>query len=319
MIYNLSCSNVANNCKRCSSNGDCTDCYLNEGFYLSGKVCVTQCGPATSYLSYADNSTGKCSSCINNCYTCSNATYCTSCNLNFVLYTDSRTCQSLCAENIGYFKSGTFCFPCVTGCLACTRSGNSCTMCNIATFLQDGLCAANCGSVGVYNLNGRCYPCHVSCLSCTGEGEDKCNDCNINYFSYLSFCVSECPYGTGNNPISRNCSCHDSCITCSNYTTCLSCSNRDYFVYNGNCIDKCPDATYLSQGVCIPCSTGCSNCTINTCNNCSGNNKLYDNSCYSDCNLLSRQFDVDSSGLYCVLCPDGCDSCSGLLCTSCIS
>jgi hypothetical protein len=97
MFYNLSCTDATKNCKRCTISGDCIECYVTEGFYLSGVTCVSQCGPPTNYLSYANNVTGKCTTCINNCYTCNNASYCTSCNGNYFLYTNSYTCQSLCA------------------------------------------------------------------------------------------------------------------------------------------------------------------------------------------------------------------------------
>jgi len=44
---------------------------------------------------------------------------------------------------------------------------------------------------------------------------------------------------------------------------------------------------------------------------------LYNNLCYSDCNLISQQY--DNSGTTCTLCPSGCDRCSSTTCTSCLS
>lgn len=67
----------------------------------------------------------------------------------------------------------------------------------------------------------------------------------------------------------------------------------------------------------MSCNTGCSSCSATTCYSCLSGTYLYNNLCYSDCNLISRQYDV--SGSTCVLCPDGCDSCSGTTCTSCLS
>ena len=89
------------------------------------------------------------------------------------------------------------------------------------------------------------------------------------------------------------------------------------FVSEGQCLDSCPTQTYLSGTTCVACSTGCLNCSVNTCFECLSTSYLFDNTCYSDCNLISQQYDV--SGTTCVLCPDGCDTCSGTTCTSCLS
>lgn len=65
MYYSLSCydssiTTILNNCRTCYANHSCIDCYLTQGFYLNGSVCVSSCGVATSYVSYANNQSGSC-------------------------------------------------------------------------------------------------------------------------------------------------------------------------------------------------------------------------------------------------------------------
>lgn len=141
--------------------------------------------------------------------------------------------------------------------------------------------------------------------------------CNSDYHSYQGFCISVCPSGTAIHPITGNCGCDPKCSKCSNYSTCTLCANSSLWVYNGNCVISCPGASYQSSGNCFPCSTGCLNCTINTCSLCLNTSFLYNNLCYGDCNFISFQY--DKSGTTCVLCPDGCDTCLGTVCTSCLS
>ena len=118
-----------------------------------------------------------------------------------------------------------------------------------------------------------------------------------------------CPTGTAVNPSTGSCGCDTPCLTCSTYTACTNCLNSSLWVLNGGCVESCPLSTYANAGQCVPCSAGCLVCTINTCTNCV-------NSSYSDCNLISQQYDV--FGTSCVLCPTGCDHCEGTNCTACL-
>jgi hypothetical protein len=140
--------------------------------------------------------------------------------------------------------------------------------------------------------------------------------CSANYHDYLNLCVSQCPNGTAINPTNGNCGCDVTCLTCSTYATCTACLDSSLWVLNGACVSSCPSSTYANSGQCVACSSGCLNCTINTCTTCVDGNYLFNNTCYSDCNLISQQYDV--FGTSCVLCPSGCDHCSGTNCTSCL-
>lgn len=119
------------------------------------------------------------------------------------------------------------------------------------------------------------------------------------------------------NPSNGNCGCDTPCLTCSTYTSCTACTNSSLWVLNGACISSCPVGTYANAGQCNSCSTGCINCTINTCTTCINGSYLFNNSCYSDCNLVNEQY--DNFGTTCVLCQSGCDRCSSGNCTSCLS
>jgi hypothetical protein len=120
-IYHLTCRvQYTKNCRECYSNGSCLNCYLNEGYYLLGDTCFSTCGNASSFMSYANNSTGTCSPCINNCATCDTATFCKTCANNYFLYPDA-TCKFSCLTSAGYFISTQgsvkLCSFCVSNCL----------------------------------------------------------------------------------------------------------------------------------------------------------------------------------------------------------
>ena len=67
--------------------------------------------------------------------------------------------------------------------------------------------------------------------------------------------------------------CNDLCQTCSEYSEdnenqkCFSCKNDNHVLYNGNCINKCPDNFYEKNKKCEECDKSCLSCSINS-NNC---------------------------------------------------
>lgn len=61
--YLLSCSfplALSNQCRSCSSNGTCIDCYVFQGMYLLNNGCVSNCPAFSSNLTYSNTMTGKC-------------------------------------------------------------------------------------------------------------------------------------------------------------------------------------------------------------------------------------------------------------------
>ena len=277
------------------------------------------------YLSYADNVTSTCSACINNCLTCVNATACLSCvNTSFYLFTDSLICQLSCPLFNGYVAMAVGTQPtCVACsdpfCLHCTVvSYGSCTLCNNISTLSNGICLSSCPSISYYVLNSQCVICDTSCYSCFTAGNTGCLRCAAGYANNSGICMNGCPVGTAFVANLGSCGCDPACLTCNsqNYINCTSCTNVSYFVYLGQCIASCPSGSYKSSMNCLTCPTGCANCTGPSCSSCLAGWYFFNSSCYSDCNVISQQY--DASGTNCVLCSDGCDTCSGEICNSCV-
>lgn len=330
--YNISCRDsltLPNNCRTCL-NGQCIDCYTTQGYFLNGTTCVTSCGSASNYLSFANNSTGTCQSCASaatGCMTCINSTACLTCfNSSYYLFPTLLTCNLICPNTSGFINTfiGTIqvCVQCAdSNCLICTTTSyGTCTKCVSTSILISGICSSSCPSPSFYVSNYNCVQCDASCYTCTGAGSNACIQCSIGYYNLSGVCLSSCPNGTAIILSNGTCGCASTCLTCdsSSYIKCTACSNSSLFVYNGDCVSVCPSSTYqASSTTCLACSTGCMSCTSALCLACDTNWYIYANKCYSDCNLISLQY--DSFGLTCILCPTGCDTCFNGACTSCLA
>lgn len=54
------------------------------------------------------------------------------------------------------------------------------------------------------------------------------------------------------------CGCEVPCATCTGTkTSCLSCLDPNFFLYNSNCYSPCPNATYAIGQQCFSCTSGC--------------------------------------------------------------
>lgn len=332
IAYNIGCRDalsLPNNCKTCTTTGACLTCYVSQGYFLNGSVCVTNCGTATNYEQFGNNSTGTCQSCASggfNCLTCTNASTCITClNSNYYLYITNMSCSLFCSNTMGFVAtviSGIkVCAPCAdSNCIVCSNTSfGSCTQCSPTSNLVSGICSSGCPTPSYFVSSGQCVKCDVSCYTCTGPDSQSCTVCATNYYNNSGTCVNTCPNGTAVVPSTGACGCLSTCAKCdsTNYAICTACLNSSMVIYNGQCMSSCPNLTFPSGSNCISCSTGCSNCTNSICTICFANWYLYQGQCYSDCNLVSQQY--DASGLVCKLCPDGCDTCSGTTCNTCLS
>lgn len=295
--------------------------------YMLTYRCVSNCSSETQYLTYTG--TGVCLSCSGNCYTCFNSTACRSCLTGYYYY-QNYSCLSTCPTSNGYYSSNGYCFRCydTTYCASCDNSSiNACTACSGGLALQQGICVSGCTIANTYlSSSATCEPCNAACNGCTGAGSGACTLCNYGYYTSGGYCVSQCPTGTAAIISSQSCGCDAPCITCNSSSTyCLSCREDSLgsarLAYFGSCVSSCPSYSYLSGVQCLPCTSGCSNCTATTCFLCDSDRYAYNDKCYQDCNLISQQYDGDNSSgvLKCVLCPEGCDSCQGYACKSCLS
>ncbi len=254
-----------------------------------------------------------CLACGNNCYTCFNSTACRSCISNYYYY-QNYSCLATCPTSSGYYITGGYCLRCydTAYCLSCSSSNiNGCTSCSGGLVLQQGTCVSSCTIANTYlSGDGMCMSCDSGCYGCTGAGNGACQVCNYGYFNSSGYCVSQCPTGSAAILSTQSCGCDSPCITCQDSSTyCLSCntssSGSPQFAYYGSCLSSCPSYSYLSGTQCLPCLSGCSNCTATSCYLCDSDRYIYNDKCYQDCNLISQQYDGDNStGVKkCVLCP----------------
>ena len=142
-----------------------------NGYYLSGTSCLP---------------------CYTNCFMCSTALICTSCNPGYYLNSTTSTCSSICGDGMlvveedcddsntdngdgcsstctieqAYFCEGNIgntsnCSQCALGCLNCTAL-NNCSLCESLYTLNDTECIADC-SVVAY-----CSTCGVNLSTAVG-------------------------------------------------------------------------------------------------------------------------------------------------------
>jgi proprotein convertase subtilisin/kexin type 5 len=77
------------------------------------------------------------------------------------------------------------------------------------------------------------------------------------------------------------------CVKCLN--GCTSCDSSDFTI----CL-ACSDGTYLSNGLCVPCSIGCLSCSSQTtCSKCSQTYSLSNGVCYLIPDLPCLQTNID--------------------------
>ena len=122
--------------------------------------------------------------------------------------------------------------------------------------------------------------------------------------------------------------CNSACSHCFNDTAndCISCSNPGKILYEGACLDNCPNEYYVQNHVCLSklkiytllaCNPSCSACKNGAkagCLNCSNNLKFYKGECLDNCPDGSYE-----NNSYCFDCPSNCKTCTNLLqCQSCL-
>lgn len=184
----------------------CSSCPALSNTYLLGGQCVRIAGcssVSSDGLCYSCASgyflkDGTCIACHASCTTCTDSTFCASCNVGYYNATNSN--YGTCAQ-------------CSVGCQTCT-SLTACTLCGTGFRLSTGLCVA-CGLNCQQCTNSACTSCAIgyaliggSCVSCTtaaNGGSAGCTACSVTtgsiicsqcsssfYLSLTGACVS-CP------------------------------------------------------------------------------------------------------------------------------
>ncbi|EAS02138.2 bowman-birk serine protease inhibitor family protein (macronuclear) [Tetrahymena thermophila SB210] len=141
---------------------------------------------------------------------------------------------------------------------------NKCTTC------QDTYQSAQCG---VINIAVQCYN-----VGWDLQNSDSCINCNPKSLTF------------------HQCQCYSTCQTCTRYFNqfaCTSCKSG-YYLYQTQCLQKCPNGYQEKKNECVPCSSS-GNCTYcyGTCLTCSSgsdtSNPISCTSCSATRKVLSGQ------------------------------
>lgn len=201
------------NCISCSSTNpnQCNQC--ESGFFqdITTTICYGSPFPSTHYrVNDTSSLIQACSEVLENCSSCYNKTYCTSCSNQNSLYTlpsYKQNCVHKCPE--GYYTalnsmSQNECFPCkVSNCSICSNDPNNCDLCKADQY-QDILstfCYSSkpSGYFFVNQTNKTVRACNSTdngfdCVEC--EAADKCVKCktlNLLVAGTTHLCVYTCP------------------------------------------------------------------------------------------------------------------------------
>ncbi|PFH50509.1 hypothetical protein AMATHDRAFT_144925 [Amanita thiersii Skay4041] len=249
-----------------------------------------------------------------------NGTSCAKCSSGFFLSTtgNCQVCQLGCAQ----------CADGTAGCTQClpgfSQDPNDRTKCNPPAQVTNS--GTNCPE-GSFSNGGSCQACDSTCQSCKGGTSNDCVLCASGRYALNGACVSANADGVcdGSNLIADNnkhkCdSCPAKCTSCKipsftvastvNDLQCTGCLPGS-FLSKGQCVEKCPDGTFVSPTdnlTCTPCDSSCGTCvgSSNFCLTCSNNQLASNGKCVSSC--PSSTF---SSNNACITCHPDCATCSG--------
>lgn len=298
------CEDCFANCAECKDSPSfCTKC-ANGLFLNSTKgTCLSSCSPYNYGESGVDGTGGTCTPCQEDCFVCTSSADCLIRFPTKLLNPDTDEYTYSCPEQ--YYEHKSMCHSCHRFCRSCDGPV-SCLSCVQGYFLYRGLCYAGC-PVGTFAAeNGKCEMCSSVCLSCEGE-RDYCIECGLGYYMHDGQCLKDCPSGT--SLIDGVCiTCNSLCRTCEKSADdCASCHEGTY-LYQSRCWDGCPSGTlaHESKQVCVPCPSGCSECTWNgtdkllpsICTSCLPEYLFLEPSCYSIC---PENYINSTDGLSCVV------------------
>ena len=246
-----------------------------------GEAAIGRCVTTCYWGEYKNMTTHNCDTCHPTCTSCVSYLGCETCILNYYLY--NGTCLS-------------------GGCESGVCGSSSCPI-NYATGMityaspVSLLCVETCPSV-YYGLNStrycvkncpinyypssesrRCEPCINGCNNCTNT--TYCSSCYEGYlfianentcikqcsttmpYFYGSTCLKACINGTYLLSDEVTCgTCASICATCSKTATnCTKCVGA--FLYNSNCVTKCPTNFYADTNlICQRCTSTTKQCTV---------------------------------------------------------
>jgi hypothetical protein len=244
-------------CQTCTAVGSNSDhmCSACRAGYLALDTSCFQTCPTSfgGFKYYPDIGSNSCLKCTSPCDECAASNRCVTCASGFLLIEDyiTNNCQNSCPA--GYYKSNTSCKKCDPLCTNCYGAATNCSACISTAFYirETSQCVGTCP-------DGSAADTQSICLSCK----------DLNLYSSAGKCVKECPENeypnTSNlcgicyNFVYKN-KCYDSCPdkTFKNVEkkTCFTCADVSLILYNGICVQECPDGFINVNGECQTCSS----------------------------------------------------------------
>uniref|UniRef100_A0A6J0TBE0 Proprotein convertase subtilisin/kexin type 5 isoform X2 n=1 Tax=Pogona vitticeps TaxID=103695 RepID=A0A6J0TBE0_9SAUR len=243
-------------CKTCEKAADaCTSCPKER--FLFAESCVHVCPRAT----FGNVRTRQCENCADDCEECTSANHCLRClpDSDMPLYLYRGKCLQECPT--GFFAEDGICRMCSQPCSTCEGNATRCLSCKHPFLLEEGECKPTC-SEGHFATDGVCEPCPERCQECI-NGE-SCKVCIPPYRLLNGICWSDCPSGYFTDSV-RCFPCDQDCRECEGPDSddCTECLYVSSVLYNGKCLEGCPDGTYNNEETqnCEDCDRRCLTCS----------------------------------------------------------
>lgn len=334
------CKPCQQNCDKCKSSTECTECSSGFTFYPDNNTCV-KCDQDSFYIK--DKECRKCG--VDNCKDCSKEnnpdSECTICSEDYYLKNNDTLCvpKEDCDMHANpiTFK----CESCSNAdCIQCRDYTDLCTHCNpdsLNKYLVNGNCKPNCpiGYSPVEEnssfmcekcLDGNCAYCNDVTSTC------QCKECKSDYFLMPNgTCSKNCTISEGyypsyiyipdlNRTILRCDHCHSTCNTCNGLSdkNCLTCHLNAHLTSDYQC-KSCAEGSVFENDVCEKCKDpNCRQCSpSDTCISCIYPFKKADGQCVT-CNETDfKSYFVQGDN--CLKCDPVCLTCNGPTETSCLT
>ncbi|ELP89372.1 hypothetical protein EIN_293410 [Entamoeba invadens IP1] len=259
-----SCATFDSNCLTCDSKYQrkCSVC-KTSGMYPSESTYTCVSCDATCNGN-CDQTTGKCTGCINNyVFEATKSRVCVACKL---FDPSCKTCSSdynrkcVECENGFYPNDSGICVQCnttITNCKSCNPRENICLSCQDPYYLFNQTCLS-CASGSYKNTETSCEKCYIgtpNCQICTTKtvGIPVCSTCFSPFeiksqTNICGFCETNTFYNTTKKKCENN---GIGCSAALNHENCLRCSDG-YYLSNNKCVSatKCVDKSTLSKVSC---------------------------------------------------------------------
>ena len=255
------CSNLAINCRYCSSPTICIIC--NIGYVLFDQQCLNY--TPTGYA----NVTGVAQLCSDQCVTCTNfINNCTSCRYD---YYHNGNCIAVCP--VSHYGLNHVCLRCASPCNTCQNQSAclSCLLLSGTYYIASSMtCSSTCPSTFSANSSTlNCEPCQPPCVTCSSFS--TCITCIASTFLYNGRCITSCPANFYANTTTNTCNrCLSPCQACISSLNCLTCLTSFLYLYPNQCVPSCPNNYVVNfiYATCVNCTAPCLNCNQTYCYKC---------------------------------------------------